>query len=492
MRISTQYYLTLLFLLFSTVFAQQLNANRYKESIFSSQLTADVQYATAPQWVWPYWNVDLSMDIFTPAGDANPKRPLIIFAHAGGFINGSKDVDNMHAICDTFARKGFVTATIDYRKGFDPLSQTSAERAVYRAVQDGKAAVRFFKEYADLYDIDTNEIFFGGMSAGGFISYHVGYLDEESERPASTYGGGTVNDLECLDCAGNSFTHTSEVKAVLNYWGATIDTTFMQAGDVPIFLMHGKQDPTVPYGEGYPFGLPTLPLTYGSGPIKNQADAVGVPYQYYSNNMDIHMMGGSNNGDWDPAPNSFWGDTLLPFTTDFIFDLIKPNTSSVSPTSISLYINDSSTFEVSNEGNSQYEWLFDPLDVTLLSNGNSEAEEFSFPNAGNYQIKAIEYNHLLAAGDTIVFNIEVIDNASIAEQQQSMEVYPNPSNGLLNISLGEAVISNVQVFDLRGSKIAERPIINQLLDLSDLPSGVYVLRIEGNQAVYQSKITLIP
>ena len=323
---------TLFFLLIGwSSFTQTLDANRYQESIFQSQITTNVQYGTAPQWVWPYWNVDLELDVFEPVGDLNTKKPMIIFAHAGGFINGSKDVDDMQAICDTFARKGFVTATIDYRKGFDPFDEESAERAVYRAVQDGKAAVRYFKENATTYNIDTNNVFIGGMSAGGFVAYHVAYLDQESERPASTYGGGTVNDLGCTDCAGNSFAHTSQVRAVLDFWGATIDTTFMQAGDVPIMMMHGTEDPTVPYNVGYPFGLSTLPTTYGSLPIKNQADAVGVPNTSYINGMDIHMMDGSNNGTWDPAPNDFWGDTLLPFTRDFIFDLIKPNTTKISP-----------------------------------------------------------------------------------------------------------------------------------------------------------------
>ena len=150
----------------TNMFAQDLNPNRYRESIFTDVLSiTDVKYGEAPQWIFPYWDVDLNLDVYVPDGDLNPKRPLIIFAHSGGFLIGSKDVDNMVAICDSFARKGYVTATIDYRKGFDPLDGESAERAVYRGIQDGKAAVRYFKENASLYDIDTNNVFFAGMSA---------------------------------------------------------------------------------------------------------------------------------------------------------------------------------------------------------------------------------------------------------------------------------------------------------------------------------------
>ena len=70
-RIST------LFFLFTglTTFSQSLDTNRYKTSIFPSQSTANVQYGTAPQWVWPYWSEDLFLDVFQPNGDLNQKRP---------------------------------------------------------------------------------------------------------------------------------------------------------------------------------------------------------------------------------------------------------------------------------------------------------------------------------------------------------------------------------------------------------------------------------
>ena len=111
----------------SSILAQDYNPNRYRERIFPSVLTIpDVLYGSSPQWIWQYWDEDLYLDVYVPDGDDNPKRPLIIFAHSGGFINGSKDVDDMVAICDSFAQKVYVTASIAYRKGFDPLDSESA------------------------------------------------------------------------------------------------------------------------------------------------------------------------------------------------------------------------------------------------------------------------------------------------------------------------------------------------------------------------------
>ncbi|UKN03519.1 T9SS type A sorting domain-containing protein [Paracrocinitomix mangrovi] len=464
-------------------FGQVLTPERYQNSIFSTQASIDVQYGTAPQWVWPYWNVDLDMDIYQPVGDSNSQRPLIIFAHAGGFINGDKGVDDMVAICDTFTRKGFVTASIGYRKGFDPLDAESAERAVYRAIQDGKAAVRYFKEYADIYGVDTNNIFFGGMSAGGFISLHVAYLDKESERPASTYGGGTVNDLGCLDCAGNNFPHTSKVKAILDFWGGVIDTTIVETGDIPVMMMHGTADPTVPFNTGHPFGLSTLPQTYGALPLKNQCDFVGVEYQYYINDMDIHMMDGSDNGTWNPAPNAFWGDTLLPYTKDFIYELIKPNTTKLSPDTMYFGLNGSGSFEVSSQVNSQYLWYFDTTNVLELQNNGSEVD-FKFITPGVYEIKAQEYNNLLAAGDTLTFVAVVDDDAGIAQQENvNLIAYPNPTNGIVTIQ-SDQTIEHYFLYDLSGKLVQNNSVYQSMLelDLSNLRSGFYFLNCRSEKA----------
>lgn len=401
------------FLFLATTFSSfaQYDANRYRESVFpSADAQTDVKYASSPVWTIPYNKKDLKLNVYQPTGDTHNKRPLIIFAHAGGFLNGSKDVDNMVAICDSFARKGYVTATIDYRKGFNPLSEGSAERAVYRGIQDGKAAVRYFKEYALTYGIDTNNIFFGGMSAGGFISLHVGYMDKESERPQSTYGGGTVNDLKCLDCAGNSYSHSSKVKGILDYWGAVSDTSIIEAGDIPLMIMHGASDPTVPYVHGYPFGVPTLPKTYGGKPVSERAINLGMDVEFYTSNGPLHMLDGSDNGTFNNPPNDFWHDTLIPRTKDFLLRLIKPETVKISPDTLYVCGNEVTDFMVSNDPLSHYVWFYNNAQTVLDNNGSTL--KLKYTNAGVYSVKVLEFNELLCASDTLEFVVVVEANAT--------------------------------------------------------------------------------
>tara|TARA_B110000037_G_scaffold223186_1_gene303476 strand:- start:3205 stop:4920 length:1716 start_codon:yes stop_codon:yes gene_type:complete len=419
----------------TNMFAQDLNPNRYRESIFTDVLSiTDVKYGEAPQWIFPYWDVDLNLDVYVPDGDLNPKRPLIIFAHSGGFSNGSKDVDNMVAICDSFARKGYVTATIDYRKGFNPLDGESAERAVYRGIQDGKAAVRYFKENASLYDIDTNNVFFAGMSAGGFIALHVGYVDKEAERPESTYGGGLVNDLECLDCAGNDYPHSSSVRAVIDCWGAVGDTAFIESGDVPLLIMHGENDETVPFAFGPPFGLFTLPDAYGGQPISERAESLGMDYELYTSTGPLHMLDGSDNGDWtDESPNSFWSDTLLPRSEQFLFRLIRPY-----PTALSLDVQDichgeSLILAVSDSALSTYIWDYDTDLIDAVTEEDAATIELGFNNEGSYSITVVEFNCILAASDTITYIVNVAGELTASFTENIIDVntvdFTNESTG---------------------------------------------------------------
>ena len=101
------------------------------------------------------------MDIYEPNGDTETARPLIIWAHGGSFIGGSKTDGDVVTLADKFVKKGYVFASINYRIGNDwPITQASATKAVVRAVQDMKASIRFFykdRVTADTYKIDTTK-----------------------------------------------------------------------------------------------------------------------------------------------------------------------------------------------------------------------------------------------------------------------------------------------------------------------------------------------
>ena len=177
--------------------AQPCSNMRYQERVFGqSYVTSNVVYGNAPSLTTVYLgenvtqNVNLTMDIFEPFGDTLAKRPLVVLAFGGAFLIGSKEDGDIQSVCDSLARRGYVTASINYRLGMNVVDGNSAERAIYRSMQDFSAAIRYLKEYADLYRIDTNYIYAGGVSAGGFAALHMAFMDEADRLPSSCGAGG--------------------------------------------------------------------------------------------------------------------------------------------------------------------------------------------------------------------------------------------------------------------------------------------------------------
>ena len=61
-------------------------------------------------------NIDLLMDIYLPDADNRTQRPVLILAHGGSFIGGSKTADNsIVELCGRFAKLGYVTVSMNYR-----------------------------------------------------------------------------------------------------------------------------------------------------------------------------------------------------------------------------------------------------------------------------------------------------------------------------------------------------------------------------------------
>jgi acetyl esterase/lipase len=140
----------------------------------------------------------LNFDLYEPAGDTVAERPLVIMLHTGTFLpiiyNGNptgmrNDVATTN-ICKSYAKRGYVVANLEYRLGWNPYAATQEERAaslmkaVYRAMQDTKSAVRFFrKDYANgnQWGIDTSRIILCGQGSGGWVALGYATVDKLAE-----------------------------------------------------------------------------------------------------------------------------------------------------------------------------------------------------------------------------------------------------------------------------------------------------------------------
>jgi lysophospholipase L1-like esterase len=231
----------------SLSFAQQIR--RYQSPVFSAiDSVSNIQYGEAINMKGE--KEKLLLDIFSPpATDTIKKRPLMIFIHGGGFQNNSRKGAFSSIMCTGLAKRGYVTASIDYRLGV-AKSKTNTDyfEAMYRAIQDSKAAVRFFKRYAEEYGVDTTQIFIMGSSAGSKTAMHLAYLDQH-EIPSNI----DIKKMGTLEGNSGNPGHTSHVQGVVNCWGALIDYKWINAGDPPMFNVSGTMDKTVPFDSSFDY-----------------------------------------------------------------------------------------------------------------------------------------------------------------------------------------------------------------------------------------------
>lgn len=409
-KLTITFLLCVLFIInWSLLGLSQCDSMRYRSKMFTDvTVYHDVKYGAAQQWNIPYNDQDLLMDIYLPTNDTLTHRPLMIWAHPGGFLNGSKGVDDMVAFCDSFAKRGYVTVSIDYRLGFNPLSSSSAERAVYRGVQDMRTAIRFMKENYQVYGIDTNYTFLGGSSAGAFMVCQVVYMDQ-NEAPSSIGAGMGYPALGCLDCTGNLYQHPMDITAFASLWGAVGDSTWVQAGETtPALLVHGKADGTVPFGVGYPFGLSTLPKTHGSRCISNQMTTVGIPHKTYFVEGKDHEFYGADNGTFNNPPNVYW-DTLFYMIQDHFYEELPKNTFAINGPSV-VCTGDTVTFDVSIPSDFHLCWI---VNNGTIVDTSAHTIRVVFQNSGTKTIQAKQFSRIMAYNGTTSFTFEVVDKPTV-------------------------------------------------------------------------------
>ncbi len=494
---------------------------RYNLRIFSSFVkTSTVVYGNAPAINSPYLlensttNQNLTLDFFEPAGDTAQKRALIIFAHSGGFLNGSSNNQDMQALCDSFSSRGYVTASIGYRLGFNPLSSNASERAVWRGIQDASAAIRFFKNNAALYRIDTANIFLWGSSAGAFMALGVAFVDDV-ERPSSTYSGFLRPDLGCKDCSGNNYNYSSRVTGVISCWGATKDTSWIQNNNnIPTQLFHGTADATVPFTEGYPFGLSTITYVRGSQQVNQQLDRTNIYHEFFPETGLGHEYWGTSNGTFDPGgPTVYWQDIIFKARNFMLKKMTAAPACGVLPIALTNFngklVNDTvnlywNTAVEINVKEIMVERSADAVHFTQLLvnsakgiNGSGAAYSVFDPNPYSginyYRLKTVDVDGSYSYSGVLKIKVPVKDKLFITQS------YPNPVYDLLNVEIqsDKNQVINLSVFDFTGKlfttqKIMLRKGVNKTsVPFEKAAGGIYILKIISKEGSGTASLKII-
>jgi poly(3-hydroxybutyrate) depolymerase len=230
----------------------------------------------------------LNLDVWMPSAEVDPltSRPVIFLVHGGSFLAGNRA--EMNGMCLGFAQRGYVAVTLSYRLGWgcDPNAgiflcaacgplQGQLRTAVYNAVQDAHAAVRFILSDAASYGIDPNAVFIGGTSAGAITALGTAFLDQ-AEANAFAPVAETLSGP--LFTSGNDIVYTPTFRGVINNCGALPSVAVINDA-LPVISFHDDGDCVVPYGSGRVLnclGCAAFPLVVGSQIIHNTLAAQGV------------------------------------------------------------------------------------------------------------------------------------------------------------------------------------------------------------------------
>ena len=228
-------------------------------------------------------NFDLLMDVYEPVGDELEQRPVVVLAHGGSFIAGTRRNPVMVNTCNALAERGYVAASIEYTlwpllMGFpDSLDLINV---VVSSLGDMRTAIRYFNEDGltdNQFRVNPNVISAGGYSAGAIIACHHGIMDSSDELPAfivdalATQGG--------IDSLGTNLEYSDDVLSILNLSGSIYDVDFIDENSVPIFSSHGNVDETVPYMFGLTGGVL---YSHGSYNITQRYNELGLGNQLFT------------------------------------------------------------------------------------------------------------------------------------------------------------------------------------------------------------------
>lgn len=444
-------------------------------------------------------DITLKFDFYAPSEEVDPMeaRPLIIWAHGGFFIQGDENNPGITSLAESYALKGYACASINYRL-LDLATATPALVAgtvdelfvdeITRAVADMRAAVRYFRQDADTdntYKIDPNQIFVGGISAGGVLSAHVGYLTDD--QGLDTYEtvdvGAFVEANGGYEGDSGNPGYSSEVSGVISLSGALGDTSFMQAGEVPIISVHDDGDAVVPYGADmvtFPGTDISIAPMMGSELIHEKANELGISSVLLTFDSDDHVGYFT-----DPADAALTDS----FITVNLAPLVECTMDFITVESIMTTCD------------------MDAIDTSYVASGALQDTQYIVTNA----ILASDLVYVTAESDVptsndtmFLTNLVGCDSLVVTEYMAtaietipnlSIRVYPNPASEVFTVELfGEQQEKvDLRLYDLSGKMLMEfHTVSNQFIniDATDLAAGIYTLSIDTEEGTTYRKVVL--
>jgi len=447
----------------------------------------------------------LMCDIYEPDGDTETARPLIIMLHTGNFLppqvnggcTGTKNDASTVEMARRLAKMGYVVAAANYRLGWNPIAPDQTERvftlinAAYRGVQDAKTCVRFFRktvaEDNNPYGVDPDRIGMWGIGTGGYVALAAATLfNVQQTYVPKFFVGASPMVIEIINgdvegkkvgvvppgipypfpagdtlCYPNHVDYSSDFHLMVNLGGAMGDSTWLQAGNMPMISYHVPSDPFAPCEVGIvlvppPVNLPVVDVV-GSCFVQTQVAAYGNNNVFATQNFIDPISQAAD------AIND-GRDGFYPFFTNTV--------------------DDSSPWAYAGSSN-PYGLGTDPNCDTNAAKGQL------------YQDTIMQYfapRACLALDLGCDLSAYTSSTRDLSPAQTGLNLFPNPVVEMIRLqSNPEYPMQEVQIFDLQGRMIRTLNGINQEnveIPNNGMAPGLYFARVFFRQGVSTVKFAV--
>lgn len=432
-------------------------------------------------------------DVYTPVGDTEENRPLILYFHSGNFlpypqnqgISGTRSDSTVVTLCERFAKMGYVVVSCDNRLGWNPTASTQNERvntlinAAYRGVQDSRSAIRFFKLQADALNIDSNKVVLFGQGTGGYISLNTGTLDSYGKVVNTTMPEDKFKDdngipyvfesingnidgttFGIVNVPGhplegdtlsipNNVGPSSEFQLMVNLAGAIGDISWLDENSPAVISFHSPTDPFAPYTSGVLIvpgvNLPVVEVQ-GSYLIQQKADQLGL--------------------------NSAFSDVNFIDPISLVMEAKNDGYSGLAPIQR----------EPAKTGDSSPWDFWDPATNINHANGLLTNPDMSKAKAVAYMDTIVGF---FAPRACLVLGLDCdlsghVSSTIITAERAGLTASPNPANEFVTIASESRTIKGIVIYDSAGRTVKAIPDVNATkyeLFRNNLPAGIYYAQV---------------
>lgn len=501
-------------------------------------------------------NIKLTFKVYR-VNDNSINKPVLLFVQGGGFLpTAGSHVKNISSTNDLlyryYATLGYVVVIMDYRKGWDWTSvqlrgyypdnintdPTSLENgcpinpngaianypqagicsgqsqfkllglpvyksytfpmAIYRMVQDIRAAHRKILNIKDYLKIDPNKIFYYGISTGAIGVLHAAYASDDlpnfKEYPnnSSSIKLSDANVCGAIDAFGDPTPGgvPFKVAGVFSIAGAILDKNWIESSDdVKIcVLIYGNSDQVVNPNRGSLMNLTFIAGETnqsarnerhlnldGSNLIYERLKEIWISPRYYLNFV---------------LENVQHEGYIAPCNTNAMKCFYTTN-------NICMPITQSQREQVFNQNDVFLNYLH-TIAVPLIhttrwfnkTNTSGTVGGYEYLTFGNATQNCTFCNlSKISCNSNSNMRINIKDDIKI--QDRKIFLYPNPVDKILNISINQE-FENLFISSLDGVIVYNTNTNTKTIDISNFANGTYIIQaLNHNGIIFEDKFIVV-